>query len=277
MKKTELLKIIKEEIEIALGEGPSEEKAAKDAQKKALEAQMKSIQSKLAALAQGGSVNEDEQLDEDTLNEMPFIGGEKGSELFSAIKSSAESLKAKFPDATANDISKIILSKKKRPEFAPEVDAALAKQEEEYGDDPKYNPSLGGPQTLKAVEKALGLVEPGQRGRKADPNKQTPTKKVKTEKPAAAVKSDDLVDDEGNKIEVDNTIKTVTGDKEIESKLKDVISKKKAKLASGENYDKELAALKQFLSKPEISKYIKKKTVGGVNPYSIDKILNDIK
>lgn len=274
MKKTELLNIIKEEIEIALGESPEADKAekdAKDTQRKALELKLKSAQEELDAL------NEDEQLDEDNLNEMPFIGGEKGSDLFTAIKSSAESLKSKFPDATANDISKIILSKKKRPEFAPEVEDALVKQEEEYGDDPKYNPSLGGPQTLKAVEKALGLSTPGQRGRKADPNKKVPAKKVKTEKPSTPVKSDELVDDEGNKIEVDKTVKTVTGDKEIESKLKDVISKKKLKLASGENYDKELAALKQFLAKPEISKYIRKKTVNGVNPYSIDKILNDIK
>lgn len=274
MKKSELLNIIKEEIENVLREESAEDKAAKDAQKKALEAQIKATQTKLANLAKG-NMNEVEEL-----NEMPFIGGEKGAELFSAIKSSAESLKSKFPEATANDISKIILSKKKRPEFAPEVEAALVKQEEEFGDDPNYNPNLGGPQTLKAVEKALGLVEPSQRGRKSNPDKPTPSKKeksTKVEKPTTVDKSDDLFDDEGNKIEVDKTIKVATGDKEIEAKLKDVISKKKAKLASGENYDKEVAALKQFLSKPEISKYIKKKTVGDVNPYSIDAILADVK
>ena len=224
---------------------------------------------------------EEEQLDEETLNEMPFIGGEKGAELFTAIKSASEKLKNQFPDATSKDISKIILSKKKRPEFAPEVEDALMAQEEKYGDDPKYTANLGGPQTEKAVAKALGEYEPGQRGRKA------------TEKPAAEPKSksfnktpitkknyepkpvSDLTDDEGNPIEVDTTFKTATGNKELEDKLKDVIAKKKIKLAKfeGADYDREVAALKQFLAKPEIAKYIAKKTVNGVNPYSIDNIL----
>jgi hypothetical protein len=122
-------------------------------------------------------LSEEEQLDEETLNEMPFIGGEKGAELFSAIKTASEKLKDQFPDATAKDISKIILSKKKRPEFAPEVEDALMAQEEKYGDDPKYTANLGGPQTERAVAKALGEYEPGQRGRTA------------TEKPAAEPKS----------------------------------------------------------------------------------------
>jgi hypothetical protein len=226
-------------------------------------------------------LSEEEQLDEETLNEMPFIGGEKGAELFTAIKSASEKLKNQFPDATAKDISKIILSKKKRPELAPEVEDALMAQEEKYGDDPKYTANLGGPQTEKAVAKALGEYEPGQRGRKA------------TEKPAAEPKSksfnktpitkknyepkpvNDLTDDEGNPIEIDTTLKTATGNKELEDKLKDVIAKKKAKLAKAEgaDYDREVAALKQFLAKPEIAKYIAKKTVNGVNPYSINNIL----
>ena len=121
---------------------------------------------------------EEEQLDEETLNEMPFIGGEKGAELFAAIKTASEKLKNQFPDATSKDISKIILSKKKRPELAPEVEDALMAQEEKYGDDPKYTANLGGPQTEKAVAKALGEYEPGARGRKA------------TEKPAAAPKAE---------------------------------------------------------------------------------------
>ncbi len=85
----------------------------------------------------------------------------------------------------------------------------------------------------------------------------------------------DLTDDEGNPIEIDTTLKTATGNKELEDKLKDVIAKKKAKLAKAEgaDYDREVAALKQFLAKPEIAKYIAKKTVNGVNPYSINNIL----
>ncbi len=90
-------------------------------------------------------------------------------------------------------------------------------------------------------------------------------------------------DDEGNKVEIDTTVKSLTGDKEIETKLKDVISKKKDKLKAAlkskdqETYNKEKAALKQFLEKPEIAKYIKKKTVDKVNPYTISSIEDDIK
>jgi hypothetical protein len=121
--------------------------------------------------------------EEETLNEMPFIGGEKGAELFAAIKTASEKLKDQFPDATSKDISKIILSKKKRPELAPEVEDALMAQEEKYGDDPKYTANLGGPQTEKAVAKALGEYEPGTRGRKAT---EKPAAAPKAEKPAAA-------------------------------------------------------------------------------------------
>jgi hypothetical protein len=113
---------------------------------------------------------------------MPFIGGEKGAELFNAIKVSSEKLKDQFPEATAKDISKIILSKKKRPELAPEVEDALMAQEEKYGSDPNYTATLGGPQTERAVTKALGEYTPGQRGRK-------PMEKPATEPKATSPKA----------------------------------------------------------------------------------------
>jgi hypothetical protein len=264
-----------------VNEDAAANKAATDAQRVAIDKKIAALNKTKQELSKPGVALEEEQLDEETLNEMPFIGGEKGAELFAAIKTASEKLKDQFPDATAKDISKIILSKKKRPEFAPEVEDALMAQEEKYGDDPKYTSNLGGPQTEKAVAKALGEYEPGARGRKA------------TEKPAAEPKSksfnktpitkknyepkpvNDLTDDEGNPIEIDTTLKTATGNKELEDKLKDVIAKKKAKLAKAEgaDYDREVAALKQFLAKPEIAKYIAKKTVNGVNPYSINNIL----
>jgi len=258
-----------------VNEDAAANKAATDAQRVAIDKKIAALNKTKQELSKPGVALEE------TLNEMPFIGGEKGAELFTAIKNASEKLKDQFPDATAKDISKIILSKKKRPEFAPEVEDALMAQEEKYGDDPKYTANLGGPQTEKAVAKALGEYEPGQRGRKA------------TEKPAAEPKSksfnktpitkknyepkpvSDLTDDEGNPIEIDTTLKTATGNKELEDKLKDVIAKKKAKLAKAEgaDYDREVAALKQFLAKPEIAKYIAKKTVNGVNPYYINNIL----
>jgi phage shock protein A len=177
-------------------------------------------------------------LEEETLNEMPFIGGEKGAELFTAIKTASEKLKDQFPDATAKDISKIILSKKKRPEFAPEVEDALMAQEEKYGADPKYTASLGGPQTERAVAKALGEYEPGQRGRtatekpaaepksKSEPKaKSTPA--AKSEKPAAKP----------------TTSTTKPEDKEDAAAMKMAANVKGSALTSGEKYNKLKASL----------------------------------
>ena len=216
-------------------------------------------------------------LEEEQLDEMAKIS----EPIQNAITIAIDRLKSQFPDITAGQITNIITSKKKSPEYAPELVKALEDDEKMHGGDTNYSPGIKGPQTLRAVEKALGEYEPQPRGRKA------------TEKPAAAPKSksfnkapitkknyepkpvSDLTDDEGNPIEIDTTFKTATGNKELEDKLKDVIAKKKIKLAKfeGADYDREVAALKQFLAKPEIAKYIAKKTVNGVNPYSIDNIL----
>ena len=81
MKKSYLLKIIKEEITNAIAEDANADKAARDAQKVAIQKQMVALQKKLADLAKGGNMNENE-LEEDQLNEMAKIAGE----LESAIK-----------------------------------------------------------------------------------------------------------------------------------------------------------------------------------------------
>ena len=167
----------------------------------------------------------------------------------------------------------------------------------------KFNSGLATNTTEKDAAAQIFGLEKGQRGRKADPNKPEkpastgqkgrPAGEPKAEKTATLTPGDDGfddvsysdagVDDEGNKVEIDTTVKTVTGDKEIEAKLKDVISKKKDKLKAAlkskdqETYNKEKAALKQFLEKPEIAKYIKKKTVDKVNPYTLSSIEDDIK
>ena len=167
-----------------VNEGAAENKAAMDAKKTALDKEIAALNKQKQELSKPGTALEENE----QLNEMPFIGGEKGSELEKAIQSATSNLKAKFPEATASDISKIILSKKKRPELAPEVEKALEDQEEKYGDDPKYNPILGGPQTLRAVEKAMGEREAGQRGRKAgEPKAEKPSAepKAKAEKTSA--------------------------------------------------------------------------------------------
>lgn len=166
-----------------VNEDAAANKSALDAKRTAIDKEISALNKQKQELSKPGTTLEESE----QLNEMPFIGGEKGGELEKAIQSATANIKEKFPTATASDISKIILSKKKRPELAPEVEAALEDQEEKYGDDPKYNPTLGGPQTLRAVEKALGEREVGQRGRKAgEAKKEKPTTepKAKTEKPA---------------------------------------------------------------------------------------------
>jgi hypothetical protein len=164
------------------------------------------------------------------------------------------------------------------------VTKALEKQEE-FDDSGN---ALQANQTNNAILKALGLKEPGQRGRKASEKSDEPKAKTEKEPKEKESKSkeskiDAGTDDEGNKVEIDTTVKALTGDKEIEIKLKDVISKKKDKLKAAlkskdqETYNKEKAALKQFLEKPEITKYIKKKTVDKVNPYTLSSIEDEIK
>lgn len=71
MKKSRLLEIIREEISAALREGEAEEKAAKAAQIKATDLEIKALQTKKAELMKTG-VAEAEELEEDQLNEMAF-------------------------------------------------------------------------------------------------------------------------------------------------------------------------------------------------------------
>ena len=210
------------------------------ANQKVVTTQRAAIDAKIAALIKqkqalskpGTPLEENEQL-----NEMPFIGGEKGGELEKAIQTATSNIKAKYPEATASDISKIILSKKKRPELAPEVEAALEDQEEKYGSDPKYNPTLGGPQTLRAVEKAMGEREVGQRGRKAgEPKSAAPkAEKPAADKPAtkpAATKT------EPAKTEKPAAAKTEPVDKEDAAATKMAASVKGGALNKAEKYSK---------------------------------------
>lgn len=251
MKKSDLLKIIKEEIDaFTVNEDASANKAAVDAEKMSIDKQILALNKKKQELSRGGLMSETE-LDEEQLDEMAKITGR----LETAIKK----VIADNPELEGLPLKKVI---RKDAEVVDSLE----------GDDLYDN------QLNKYIALQKGEREVGQRGRKADPNK-APKAPIKTEKPTqnfAKPATDDLTDEDGNKVEVDKTVKPVVGNAEIEAKLKDVISKKKAKLANakGADYDRELAALKQFLAKPEISKYIKKKTVGGVNPYSIDSILN---
>jgi hypothetical protein len=158
MKKTRLLEIIREEITSALSEtlysGPGSLKEPK------VQQALSKMQGQEKADAIKGITTGTNPLnleEEELLNEVPYIGGERGEELFAAIKTASNNLKDRFPTATPKDISQIILSKKKRPELAPEVEDALDAQFVKFGGEEKYTTNLGGPQTLRAVEKALGV------------------------------------------------------------------------------------------------------------------------
>jgi uncharacterized phage infection (PIP) family protein YhgE len=289
MKQTRLLEIIREEIAGALREGEAEERAAKAAEIKAIDAKQKALDAEKRDTIKSGA------LEEDTLNEVPDFGGRYDKQV-SDKYGEDQTLEDATKDITdeilkdmgvsrddlkkdadkAKDVLKAIRSKVVGKARDPRVAKALEKQEE-FDDSGN---ALQANQTNNAILKALGLKEPGQRGRKAS-EKSEP--KTKSEPKAKESKTDAGTDDEGNKVEIDTTVKTLTGNKEIETKLKDVISKKKDKLKAAlkskdqETYNKEKAALKQFLEKPEIAKYIKKKTVDKVNPYTLSSIEDDIK
>ena len=166
-----------------VNEGPVEDKAAMDAERVAIDKKIAALNKHKQDLNRPGAsaTLEEDQLDEETLNEAPFIDGPQGVELFSAIKTASERLKNQFPEATPEDIAKIIKNKKTQTQYAPEVKDELAAQFKKYGGG-TFTPELGPNQTLKAVAKALGEYTPGQRGRK-------PMEKSATEPKAATPKT----------------------------------------------------------------------------------------
>jgi len=210
--------------------------------------------------------------------------------------------KAKATEALTSIREKVLGAKRKNIPQDPRVTKALEKQEdvEVATLGAISGKSLQQNQTENAIKKALGLVTPGKQGRPAgEPKAEKPASTGKKGRPAGKPKaekvatrtpgddgfddvsySDAGVDDEGNKIEIDTKIQTPTGDIDIESRLNSVISAKKTKLKAAKKgspeFEKELAALTSFLQGSEISKYVKKKIVGGSNPYSISNILKDI-
>jgi len=127
--------------------------------------------------------------EEEQLDEMAKIT----EPIQAAITIATNRLKSQFPEITADQIKNIITSKKKSPEYAPELVKALEDDEKMYGGGQKYTIGIGGPQTLRAVKKALGEYEPGPRGPKAGEPKAAAEPKAKsssTEKPAAAPKAE---------------------------------------------------------------------------------------
>ena len=162
-----------------VNEDAAANKAAMDAKKTALDKEIAALNKQKQELSKPGTALEENE----QLNEMAKIS----EPIQNAIAIATNRLKSQFPEITPNQIKDILTSKKKSPEYAPELVKALEDDEKMYGGDKKYVPGIGGPQTLRAVNKALGEYEPQPRGRKAgEPKADKPSAepKAKSEKPS---------------------------------------------------------------------------------------------
>lgn len=211
MKKSRLSEIIREEIAIALAEASYAGKGAIPQMKK---------DPKFATLSGDGKINAEKELksggtvelEEDTLNEIPDFGGRFDKQVADkyGVDQTLEDATKDITDEVlkdmgvskddikkdadkAKEVLKAIRSKVVGKNQDPRVKKALEKQEEF---DPSGNP-LQANQTNNAILKALGLKEPGQRGRKASEEK---PKAEKTPKP----KSEKISKTEPKKAEVED-------------------------------------------------------------------------
>ena len=210
MKKSRLLEIIREEISAALDEVSYAGKGAIPQMKKDPKYSSLSSDGKLNAekeLTSGGTV----ELEEEDLNEIPDFGGRYDQQVaakYGEDKTLEDATKditdeilkdmgvtredLKKDEDKAKEVLKAIRSKVVGKNQDPRVKKALEKQEEF---DDSGNP-LQANQTNNAILKALGLKEPGQRGRKAS-EKSSEEKPAKAEKaPKAEPKKVEAEDDE---------------------------------------------------------------------------------
>jgi hypothetical protein len=205
MKKSRLLEIIREEISAVLHEGEAEDKAAQMAAVKATDLEIKALQKKKAELMKTG-VSESEEL-----NEIPDFGGRFDQQVASkygedqtledatrditdeVLKDMGLSKDDLKKDADkAKEVLKAIRSKVVGKNQDPRVAKALAKQTEF---DDSGNP-LQANQTNNAILKALGLKEPGARGRKATEKPAEAPKAKKETSPKSAPKAETSDDEE---------------------------------------------------------------------------------
>jgi hypothetical protein len=201
MKKSRLLEIIREEISAVLHEGEAEEKAAKAAALKATDLEIKDLEKKKADMMRSGVAESEE------LNEIPDFGGRFDKQVATKYgeEDTLEAAMEKVVNRTLSDrgISKADVSKMDKEGLkgllkairqqisgkgqTPAVAQALKKQTEFDDSGSKLQDN----QTNNAILKALGLKEPGTRGRKADPNKpEKPASTGKKGRPAGAPKAE---------------------------------------------------------------------------------------
>lgn len=208
MKKTRLLEIIREEISGALNEaGLGDQIANLKKQKDAIEKQKAPLIKKEADISKKIADMEKKEadleiktsatLEEDTLNEVPDFGGQLDQgvavkygeedtlqtavdkivgETLADMGVTLEDIKkdeVKATEALNSIREKVLGAKRKGIPQDPRVVKALEKQQDIEVDKlgAISGKDLQANQTNNAIKKALGIVTPDQRGRKADPNK----------------------------------------------------------------------------------------------------------
>jgi hypothetical protein len=205
MKKSRLLEIIREEISAVLHEGEAEEKAAKAAAIKAADLEIKALEKKKADMMKSGVAESEE------LNEIPDFGGRFDKQVAAKYgeEDTLEAAMEKVVNRTLSDrgISKADVSKMDKEGLkgllkairqqisgkgqTSAVAQALKKQTEFDDSGSKLQDN----QTNNAILKALGLKEPGQRGRKAA-EKPAEAPKAKKETAPKAASKEEPADDE---------------------------------------------------------------------------------
>ena len=185
MKKTRLFEIIREEIAGALGEASYAGKGSIPQMKKDPKYSTLSGDGKVNAekeLKSGGTV----ELEEEDLNEIPDFGGRYDQQV-AAKYGEDQTLEDATKDITDEILADMGVSRdalKKDADMAAAVlkairakvvgknqDSRVKKALEKQQEFDDSGNALQANQTNNAILKALGLKEPGQRGRKADPNK----------------------------------------------------------------------------------------------------------
>ena len=175
MKKSRLLEIIREEIGAVLsevGQSPEETKAtnlAIQAEKAKIAAAQKQLQ-QLQKTGVSEVALEEEQLDEMARITEPIRKG---------IEVAVDRLVKQKSDITPDEITRLIRNKKSQEKVAPELAAALEADADEKGGDAKYTFGIGYPQTLGAVQIAMGL----KKAKGSEPKAEKPAKEKAPKNP----------------------------------------------------------------------------------------------
>jgi hypothetical protein len=159
MKKDRLLEIIREEISAALTEIEKGEielpkgtpsSSAKQYIDKGFD--VKFVDPLTGKMVQKESESEGD-IEEEQLDEMAKIT----EPIRKGIEVAVDRMIKQKSDITPEEITKLLRNKKSQEQVAPELKAALDADEAEKGGDAKYTFGIGYPQTLGAVQIAMGL------------------------------------------------------------------------------------------------------------------------